>query len=77
MEKEFAKILNEYIGKDDLLFFAAVKKFKSILKCDKQKLQQELAQYNLKLVTNETANEDEKDYFLPNIVKNLYLLKTI
>jgi len=77
MEKEFAKMLNEYIDKDDLLFFDAIDEFKVILKCNLENLQQELTQYNLKLVTNETANEDEKDYFLPNIVRNSYLVKTV
>lgn len=75
MEKDFAIFLSKNTNKDGLLFFDPIGKFKDILKCNLDKLQIELNKLNLKLVTNKTANEDEKDYFLPNIVRNSFLIK--
>jgi hypothetical protein len=75
MEKQFAQFLADNLGKkDDMLLFDAVEEFKDILKCNLQQLQKQLQQYNLKLVTNKTANEEEKVYFMPNMLRNSYLL---
>lgn len=79
MEKDFALLLKSEFQKEkdsNGLLLKPTGKFKQFNECKAELLQRELLNLELRLITKNTANHEEEQYFL-NMLPNTFLIKAL